>query len=269
MRLTDPARMRVSGEFGERLGRAVRHLRALNTEEMWRELTEPDETWHWGADYPGRWIATMALLGRHTGEDYGVAAAARRLIAYQQPDGSFGLYGAPYDYKEWFGMGRGLIGLLEYHAATGDPAALAAARRLGDFYVDRYPSSEPFMSECYSTALEGLVLLARLTEDDRYLRSAHRMAEASMVFQHVWQSPTLSPQGRRAPCGGQVHCQLTTARGLLDLYEFSADRRYLTPVLALHDHVCRETLSIAGGVGFYFKRPEENEGCGSTSSSGA
>ena len=82
-----------------------------------------------------------------------------------------------------------------------------------------------------------------------------------MVFQHVWQSTTISPQGRRSPCGGQVHCQLTTARGLLDLHELTGEPRYLAPVLALHDYICRNTLSLAGGVGFYFNRPEENEAC--------
>jgi DUF1680 family protein len=87
------------------------------------------------------------------------------------------------------------------------------------------------------------------------------MADASMVFQQIWQSTTLSPQGRRSPCGGQVHCQLTTARGLLDLYELSSEERFLRPVLVLHDYICRNTLSIAGGVGFYFNRPEENEAC--------
>jgi DUF1680 family protein len=106
-----------------------------------------------------------------------------------------------------------------------------------------------------------LVALTRLTGEERYLATARRMAEASMVYQLVWQSATLSPRGRRAPCGGQVHCQLTTARGLLDLHELTGERLYLAPVLALHDHICRETLSVAGGVGFYFNRPEENEAC--------
>jgi DUF1680 family protein len=203
----------------------------------------------------------MALLSRHTGEDYGVRRVAERLIGYQQADGSFSPFSSPTDYKEWFGMGRGLAGLLDYHSATGDPAALAAARRLGDHYVDWYPLFEPHMFECYSTALEGLVALERLTGDPRFRAIGCRMAESSMVFQRIWQSITISPQGRRSPCGGQVHCQITTARGLLDLYELSGDQRYREPVLALHDYISRNTLSIAGGVGFYFNRPEENEAC--------
>ena len=82
-----------------------------------------------------------------------------------------------------------------------------------------------------------------------------------MVFGRVWQSTSLGPNGRRSPCGGQVHCQLTTARGLLDLYKLTDDARYLAPVLGLHDYIQQNTLSIAGGVGFYFNRPEENEAC--------
>jgi DUF1680 family protein len=261
MRLTDPARVTLRGDLAERLERAIRHLLALDTEVMWQELVEPDEVWHWGADYPGRWLGTMALLSRHTGEDYGVRRVAERLIGYQQPDGGFSPYSSPTGYKEWFGMGRGLAGLVDYHAATGDRGALDAAHSLAIHYADRYPSFEPYMYECYPNALEGLVAIARLTGDPRVRQTAHRMADSSMVFQNVWQSTTIGPQGRRSPCGGQVHCQLTTARGLLDLHELTNESRYLSPVLALHDYICRNTLSLAGGVGFYFNRPEENEAC--------
>jgi len=112
MQLTDPSKLSLGGELNERLQKAIRHLSDLNTEEMWRELENPDEIWHWGADYPGRWIASMALFGSHTGEDYGARHAAKRLIGYQQPDGKFGTYTSPTGYKEWFGMGRGLVGLI-------------------------------------------------------------------------------------------------------------------------------------------------------------
>ena len=121
-------------------------------------------------------------------------------------------------------MGRGLVGLLEYHVATGDPAALdVRAAGSATTTSTNYPAYEPYMYECYSNALEGLVLLARLTGDPRYRQTARQMAETSMVFRQVWQSTTLSPQGRRSPCGGQVHCQLTTARGLLDLHELTGE----------------------------------------------
>src|SRR5215207_8893301 len=114
MRLADPAQMMVSGEFGQRLERAIEHLQALNGPEMRRELTAPDAKWHWGADYLGRWVGSMALLSAHTRQDYRVLAAAEELMGFQKPDGSFGDYGEGHDYQEWFGMGRGLVGLLDY-----------------------------------------------------------------------------------------------------------------------------------------------------------
>jgi DUF1680 family protein len=261
MILVDPARVSLSGEEGDRLALSIRHLQRLNTEELWREFDNPDPIWHWGADYPGRWLATMALLASHTGEDYGVQAVARRLISYQRPDGSYGDFTNPHDYKEWFGMGRGLVGLLEYFFATGDREAFDSAVRLGDYYVANYPLLTPQMYECYSNALEGIVLLARHTGEARFATLAHQMAQTSMVYQRVWHSTVLGENGRRSPCGGQVHCQLMAARGLLDLAEWSREMRYLTPVLELHQHICDKSLSLAGGVGIYFNRPEENEAC--------
>ena len=69
MRLTDPAQLILSGEFAQRLRRAIEHLQALNQAEMRRELRLPDAQWHWGADYVGRWLGTMALLSTHTHQD--------------------------------------------------------------------------------------------------------------------------------------------------------------------------------------------------------
>ena len=127
MNLADPSRCTLAGEEAARLDLAIDHLQQLNAEEMWRELENPDPIWHWSADYPGRWIATMALLSGHTGVNYGAREVARRLISYQRSDGSYGDFTCPHGYKEWFGMGRGLVGLLEYFQATGDSLALDSA----------------------------------------------------------------------------------------------------------------------------------------------
>jgi DUF1680 family protein len=261
VKLTDPAHLTIGGEFGQRLARGIDHLRALNGPEMRRELAAPDAKWHWGADYMGRWLGSMALLGAHTHQDYGTAGVAAELIGFQQPDGSFGHFGDEHDYQEWFGMGRGLVGLLDYYSVSHDAAALDSARRLGDYVAAHYPEAAPFMRECYASGLEGLVRLADVTGDARYLTTARRLAEASPVFHAEYFSTVLGERGRRAPCGGHLHCQLSTARGLLGLYRRTLEQKYLQPVLALHDFIAREALWVSGGVGFYFSRPEENEAC--------
>ncbi len=251
----------VTGELGDRIERSIVHLKRLDADEMRREFVEPDASWHWGADYMGRWIGAMALLGYHTGNDYGVSAVVRELIGYQREDGSFGSYGDSHDFQEWFGMGRGLVGLLDYHEVTQDVDALESARRLGEYYVAQYPDVGEFQVECYANALEGLVRLASLTGEDRYLQTARRVADTSTPVRHVWASMSFGYRGLRTPCAGSVHCHLLAGRGLLDLFEVTREAGYLEAVHALYDHLLSEALSVNGAVGEFLMATEESETC--------
>jgi len=261
MKLMHPANLVLKGEFQERINRSILHLLELNTDEMRKEFTAPTDFWHWGADYMARWISAMSLLGQYTKEAYGVEGVVRELLDFQNKDGSFGPYTDPHDFQEWFGMGRGLVGLLEYYQTSNDDRALAAAKRLGDYYLENYPDWAPCLYECYSQGLEGIVLLFKLTGEKKYLETACRMAVSCAVFKGIRYSHEYSPEGRRSPISGQVHCQLSTARGLLDLYEATQDDAYLNPVLDIHDYISKELLWVSGGIGFYYYRPEENETC--------
>jgi DUF1680 family protein len=117
------------------------------------------------------------------------------------------------------------------------------------------------MYECYSNGLEGIVGLARLTGEERFLALARGMAKDSVVYLGIRYSDEVAGNGRRTPCAGQVHCQLSTARGLLDLYELTGDETCLQAVLHLHKYILDELLWVTGGIGFYYFRPEENETC--------
>jgi hypothetical protein len=225
MKITPPDQVSLRGEFQERLLRSIRHLQDLNTAEMRLELTYPNEFWHWGADYMGRWVSAMALLGQYTGEDYGAREVVHELITFQRQDGSFGPFTDPHDFQEWFGMSRGLVGLLEYYGTDRDSRVLEAAFRLGDYYQKHYPECAPCLYECYSTALEGLVQLSAITGEAKYLQVARKMAETSAVYQGIRYSQEVAANGRRTPIAGQVHCQLSTARGLLELYELTREAR--------------------------------------------
>jgi len=251
----------VTGEMGERIERSMAHLKRLDADDMRREFVEPDAAWHWGADYMGRWIGTVALLGQLTGDDHPVGAVARELIGYQREDGSFGSYGDDHDFQEWFGMGRGLVGLLDYHSVTHDEEALESARRLGDYYVEHYPEVGGLQIECYANALEGLVRLALLTGDDRYLQTARRVADTSTPVQQIWASMSFGYRGLRTPVAGAVHCHLLAGRGLLDLFEVTGETRYLGAVHALYEHLVSESFSVNGAVGEFLMGAEESETC--------
>jgi DUF1680 family protein len=251
----------LKGEIEDRLARSVRHLRELNAAEMRREMVRPDTNWHWGADYIGRWIGVMAQLGRYTGQDLGAAEVAHELVSYQNQNGSLGLFSEPHDHKEWVGMGRGLVGLLEFYGVQADQEILQAATRLGLYYESHYPDLAECMYECYANGLEGLVRLAQLTGDERHLRTAQRVAETSMLYRNILYSKEFGPDGKRTPCSGHIHCHLMTARGLLDLFEVTSETRFLAPVTAFWELLVREMLWISGGLGEFFHYPEHNEAC--------
>jgi len=251
----------VSGGLGERLERSRAHLVRLDTDDLRRELVEPDAAWHWGADYMGRWIGAMAYLGTLTDDLTQVHRVAKELISHQRPDGSFGSYGEDHDFQEWFGMGRGLVGLLDYHAVTADPDALAAACRLGDYYVEHYPEDGALQIEVNATALDGLVTLAVLTQEERYLDVARRVADSSMPMRRLWASTDFGYRGLRIPVAGAVHCHLLTGRGLLDLFEVTHEDRYLEAVLALYSHLMDQAISVNGAVGEFLMGAEESETC--------
>ena len=261
MKLTNPSLLSLQGEFHNRIHRSIQHLQTLNTDEMRAEFTHPTDFWHWGADYMGRWIAALGLLGHYTHQNYNVSAVVEELIRFQNSDGSFGTYTKPHDFQEWFGMGRGLIGLIEYYEVDPNPIILESAARLGEYYIGNYPDLAECMFECYSNGLEGLVGLARITAEPKFLSASRRVAETSVVYQGIRYSAEVAGNGRRTPCAGQVHCQLATARGLLDLYELTGEEQYLNPVIELREYIANELLWISGGIGFYYFRPEENETC--------
>ena len=101
MNLSNPSQIVLRGEFQQRLLRSIQHLVELNTDEMRMEFTHPSDFWHWGADYMGRWISAMSLLGQYTGVDYGVQGVVEELIEFQNNDGSFSAYKDPHDFQEW------------------------------------------------------------------------------------------------------------------------------------------------------------------------
>ncbi len=92
-------------------------------------------------DVSGRYIGALALASRQTGERYPILdRVVAGAVKLQQADGHFGAALSTgkvqdSDMATLWGNGRMLIGLLEYYDLTHRADALAAARKLGDFYV--------------------------------------------------------------------------------------------------------------------------------------
>ena len=131
-----------------------------------------------------------------------------------------------------WGNARMLCGLIEVsHAFPDNQAVLAAARKLGDFYVGIVPrfTDSACMAEytngtsyasgyvtCWFPAMEGLVKLSALTGDKKYLNAAITMAA---FYQSLDQIPI-----------DHSHGMLCNQVSLLLLYEATQNVSYLARV---------------------------------------
>ena len=184
---------------------------------------------NFSGDVSGRYIGALSAAARHAGGSFPeLDRIVAKTLQLQKPDGHFG---APMsenkvtndDMAMLWGNGRMLIGLLEYHALSPHPEVLAAARRLGDFLVKQAPrlNSEDVRREyngekfavgyiCWTSNLEGLVELYRVTRDGRYLALAREIA--SRTDRHPSQ---------------HSHGFLSTVRGIVQLHRVTGERAYL------------------------------------------
>lgn len=216
-------------------------------------------------DVSGRYIGALAAASRQSGERYTVLdRIVTGAVKLQQPDGHFG---APMstgkvldsDMATLWGNGRMLIGLLEYYGLTHRADALAAARKLGDFYVNSAPrfNSEEVRTAyngekfavgyiCWTNSLEGLVELYRITKAQQYMALAREIA--ARTDRHPSQ---------------HSHGFLTTVRGVVALYRVTGEKRYLEQAEAEWQGVIDSgNLLVQGAVPEMFApQIKRDEGC--------
>jgi DUF1680 family protein len=206
---------------------------------------------NFSGDLSGRWIGALAACSAHFGDSFpALAPFVHDAIALQRPDGWFGKgfnRNNPNDddLALLWGNGRLLVGLMEYHALQPDPAALTAARRLGDFLITIAPlynskqmadafSADHYASSyiCWTQQTEGLALLYAATKDERYRDLCSAIAQ----------------RAERRP-GDHVHGYLCSLRGTLMLYDATGERSHLDRVIAAWDEISKSgDLLITGGV---------------------
>jgi DUF1680 family protein len=184
---------------------------------------------NFSGDVSGRYIGALAAAAQHSWRSFAqLERIVTATIALQKPDGHFG---APMssgrvtndDMAMLWGNGRLLIGLLEYYAGSPRADVFAAARRLGDFLLAQAPrlnsdevgreyNGEKFAVGyiCWTSTLEGIVELHRVTHDARYLALAREIA--ARTGRHPSQ---------------HSHGFLSTVPGIVQLYRVTGERAYL------------------------------------------
>ena len=186
----------------------------------------------YSGDISGRWIGAAAFLAPQFPEAF--AAFPTVMAGFplcQRSDGHFGAeqhlpqIERKTDMPILWGNGRLLIGLVEVYDRTGDTNALRLAKRLGDYFVVTdpvYNKAENIRSvggsyadgfvTCYFSCIEGMVGLARVTKEKRYLGEAERIATLAATVSDF--------------DGLHSHGRLCAARGFADLYALTGQRRW-------------------------------------------
>ncbi|HXK08388.1 MAG TPA: beta-L-arabinofuranosidase domain-containing protein [Vicinamibacteria bacterium] len=221
------------GDFGERVALTARRLTSAGSPAYTEPFILADVTldperrfWDFSGDLSGRYVEALAALPPAGRSARDLEPLVRAILANQRPDGRFGRSDLAFTAQETgrehmallWGNGRLLVGLMAYHEATGDGAALAAARRLAGFLLGvresarapevmrRVEGQGAFGFICFTQLAEGLVRLGRATGDRRAFDAA-----AEIV-------PLLPPRGVQ-----HSHGYLTTLRGALLLHEATGD----------------------------------------------
>ena len=245
------------GELAQRIALTASRLTATGTPAYTEPFILADVTldakrrfFNFSGDVSGRYVEALSALPPSGRSARDLAPLVRAILAQQRPDGRFGRLELAFTAQETgnehmallWGNGRLLAGLMAYHQATGDAAALAAARRLAAFLLGvreaakapevmkRVEGQGAFGFICFTQLSEGLVLLGRATGERRYYDAAREMA------------PLLPPRGVQ-----HSHGYITTLRGALMLHEATGDPAVLAEVERLWADFTASSDSIVDG----------------------
>jgi len=220
---------------------------------------------NYSGDVSGRFLELASLTSpRGQMSPPALGPVLAEIVRWQKPDGHFGRemdFTQPVQKSSppipmLWGNARLLVGLVTAAQVFNNSNLLAAARRLGDFYV---ASASQFCSPareqeflatgtygdgfacCYFPAIESLALLYRATHDERYLQQARRMADLFGKFDAL---PT-----------DHSHGNLCAWRGILELYDLTGERSYLERAQAKWDAAVNGGyVWPIGGVGEHWYR---------------
>jgi len=216
-------------------------------------------------DLSGRFLGATATAGR---ADPRAAARAAELIegilSRQRDDGGFGRR-LDYDSVErehmaqLWGLGRLLVGLVEFAQANGDDRSRSAAMRLGDYLAGLGPrlnrqdvrqrADGSWLAHgygCWTQNIEGLAALGRLSGETRYLDAARAVVPFSDGFE-----------------GEHSHGRLSTLRGILALAELNGHTALVERVENAWETLAASgRIRLSGAVAEYLEpNPTRDEGC--------
>jgi hypothetical protein len=185
-RFTGPVGERVEANIDNWLLRAPQSNPGMLEMFQMRDRQPVPQLVPWAGEFIGKYLISAVQALRMTDDPrlfVQVSNVVAAFIATQAEDGYLGPFPKSARLlKNWdlWGHYHALYALALWHEHTGDPAALAAARKAGDLVCATYLDTgrrvlDAGDSEMNMSILTGMAILYRLTGEPRYLRMAHEV----------------------------------------------------------------------------------------------
>jgi len=264
--MLSPSAVRIDGWLGARVAaNEANLLLVVDTEPLLAGFRKKPGSHPWIGEHVGKWMHAATLAWANTGDAAlreKLDRVAAELIAAQEPDGYLGTY-VP---KQRFGLFNGadwdvwshkynLIGLLSYYQYTGNEAALNACRKMGDLLIATFPAKKSILTAgthfgmAATSVLEPVVLLYRLTGDERYLNFSRYIVKS-------WDEPKgpailktlLTEKQVNKVANGKAYEMLSNLVGLCELARVTGDHEMLQAVLNAWQDIVDKRLYLTGSA---------------------
>ncbi len=241
-----PSAVKIGGFLGERVQNNEKNrLLVVDEDDLLAGFRNRPGKQAWIGEHVGKFLHAATLAWANSGDAKlreKIDRVASELIKTQEADGylgtyvkdkRFGLYSGA-DWDVWVHK-YNLIGLLTYHEYTGNEAALASSRKMGDLLLNTFgPGKKSIlaagthMGMAATSVLEPIVLLYRATGEEKYLDFAKYIVQS-------WDEPngpkiikTLTEKGKvNQTANGKAYEMLSNLVGLCELARATGDVKYL------------------------------------------